>query len=126
MRIHKDGDTIVMDGYAQKDPTHFSLVETGCHAYRWRMNLRTGEVTEGPLEEALSEFGMINPAHAGKPYRFSWAVTSPPKFFAINGLVRLDAETGHRQEYPLPDGVFLSESRWHPGRGQRQKMTDML
>ena len=113
----EDGDDIVMDGYAQKDPTHFSLVETGCHAYRWRMNLRTGAVKEGPIEEAFSEFGMINPLYAGKPYRYSWAVSSPPKFFAMNGLVRLDAKTGERQAFPLPEGVFLSESPMAPRQG---------
>ncbi len=113
----EDGDEIVMDGYAQRDPTHFSLVETGCHAYRWRMNLVTGQVTEGPLEEAYSEFGMINPRVAGKPYRYSWAVTSPPQFFIMNGLVRLDAQTGQRQEFPLPEGVFLSESPMAPRQG---------
>ncbi len=117
INTYEDGDDIVMDGYAQTDPTHFSLVETGCHAYRWRMNLRTGKVTEGSLEEALSEFGMINPVHAGKPYRFSWAVTSPPKFFAMNGLVKLDAETGLRQEFLLPEGLFLSESPMAPKQG---------
>ena len=113
----EDGDDIVMDGYAQKDPTHFSLVETGCHAYRWRMNLRTGAVKEGPIEEAFSEFGMINPLYAGKPYRYSWAVSSPPKFFAMNGLIRLDAKTGERQTFPLPEGVFLSESPMAPRQG---------
>ncbi len=110
----EDGDEIVMDGYAQKDPTHFSLLETGCHAYRWRMNQTTGKVTEGPLEDVFSEFGMINPRYAGKPYRYSWAVTCPPKFFIMNGLVKLDAQTGRRQEYVLPEGVYLSESPMAP------------
>ncbi|MEM7000849.1 MAG: carotenoid oxygenase family protein [Pseudomonadota bacterium] len=119
INAYEHGDEVIMDGYAQTDPTQFSLVETGCHAYRWRMNLRTGEVREGPLEDALSEFGMINPQVAGKPYRYSWAVTSPPKMFIMDGLVRLDAETGERQTYALPKGVYLSESPMAPRQGSR-------
>ena len=117
----EEGDEVVMDGYAQTDPTHFSLVETGCHAYRWRLNMRTGAVSEGPLEDQFSEFGMINPQVAGKPYRYSWAVTCPPGFFIMDGLVKFDAQTGQRQEYQLPKGVYLSESPMAPRQGSRSE-----
>jgi carotenoid cleavage dioxygenase len=86
----------------------------GAHAYRWRFNMKTGAVIEGPLEEALSEFGMINPKVAGKPYKYSWAMTTKPGWFLFDGLVRLDATTGQRQQYKFPDGVFASESPMAP------------
>jgi carotenoid cleavage dioxygenase len=128
INAYEDGDEIVLDGYAQ-DPKRGTRTEgppglapfqmldinaVGAHAYRWRFNLRTGAVTEGPLEDGISEFGMINPRHAGKPYRYTWAATAKPGWFLFDGLVRLDVETGQREEYRFPDGVYASESPMAP------------
>jgi carotenoid cleavage dioxygenase-like enzyme len=76
--------------------------------------MKTGTVTEGPLEAALSEFGMINPVIAGKPYQYSWAMTTKPGWYLFDGLVRLDATTGQRQQYKFPEGVYGSESPMAP------------
>jgi len=130
------GDEIILDGYKQ-DPSKgtttkglpdelkpFTILDInaiGAHAYRWRFNMVTGAVTEGPLETALSEFGMINPVIAGKPYQYSWAMTTKPGWFLFDGLVRLDATTGQRQQYKFPEGVYGSESPMAPsGAGERE------
>lgn len=130
INAYEEGDEIVLDGYKQ-DPAKgfktsslpdglkpFEILDInaiGAHAYRWRFNLKTGQVTEGPLEEELSEFGMINPAMAGKPYRYSWAMTAKPGWFLFDGLIRFDAQTGQRQQYKFADGVYVSESPMAPG-----------
>ena len=56
----------------------------------------------------------INPAYAGKPYRYSWAMTNKPGWFLFDGMTRLDAETGEKQVFRFPDGVFASESPMAP------------
>ena len=129
INAYEDGDEVVLDGYTQ-DPTRgkrtkglpdslapFAMLDInaiGAHAYRWRFNLRTGAVVEGPLEDQISEFGMINPQVAGKPYRYSWAMSAKPGWFLFDGLLRFDAQTGQRQEYKFPEGVFASESPMAP------------
>ncbi len=129
INAYESGDEVILDGYRQ-DPARgvktkglpaglapFEILDInaiGAHAYRWRFNLKTGAVTEGPLEELLSEFGMINPRVAGKPYRYSWAMTTKPGWFLFDGLLRLDAQTGKRQHYKFPEGVFASESPMAP------------
>ena len=134
INAYEQGDEIVLDGYAQ-DPrrgvrtpdlpdslTPFTMLDInaiGAHAYRWRFNLKTGAVKEGPLEDGISEFGMINPSHAGKPYRYTWAAMAKPGWFLFDGLIRLDVETGERQEYRFPDGVYASESPMAPRVGSR-------
>jgi carotenoid cleavage dioxygenase len=134
INAYEDGDEIVLDGYAQ-DPrrgvrtpdlpdslTPFAMLDInaiGAHAYRWRFNLKTGAVKEGPLEDGISEFGMINPSYAGKPYRYTWAATAKAGWFLFDGLIRLDVETGERQEYKFPDGVYASESPMAPRLGSR-------
>ena len=117
INAYEEGDEVILDGYAQ-DPRRSSRTQglpeslapfeildihaVGAHAHRWRFNMSTGSVTEGPLEDRISEFGMINPKHAGKPYRYTWSMTTKPGWFLFNGLIRLDVETGERQTYPLP------------------------
>jgi len=132
INAYEEGDEVILDGYAQ-DPRRCSRTQgfpeslapfemldihaVGAHAYRWRFNMSTGSVTEGPLEDGISEFGMINPKHAGKPYRYTWSMTTKPGWFLFNGLMRLDVETGERQTYPLPEGVFASERPMAPRPG---------
>jgi carotenoid cleavage dioxygenase-like enzyme len=132
----EDGDEVVLDGYTQ-DPRKgiktpglpeslapFEILDInaiGAHAYRWRFNMKTGAVKEGPLEEQISEFGMINPNYAGKPYQYSWAMTAKPGWFLFDGLIRFDANSGQRQTYKFPDGVYASESPMAPGtNGQHE------
>ncbi|MFT7653649.1 MAG: carotenoid cleavage dioxygenase-like enzyme [Limisphaerales bacterium] len=132
----EDGDEVVLDGYTQ-DPRKgiktpglpeslapFEILDInaiGAHAYRWRFNMKTGTVKEGPLEEQISEFGMINPHYAGKPYQYSWAMTAKPGWFLFDGLIRFDANSGQRQTYKFPDGVYASESPMAPGtNGQHE------
>ena len=86
----------------------------GAHAYRWEFNLKTGTVTEGPLEDGISEFGMINPRVAGRPYQYTWAAKAKPGWFLFDGLLRLNVQTGERQEYKFPEGVYASESPMAP------------
>ena len=64
---------------------------------------------------------MINPRHAGRSYRYTWAVTLKPGWFLMDGLVRLDVETGEKQTFQLPEGVFLSESPMAPRVGAQSE-----
>ena len=131
INAYEDGDEVVLDGY-REDPGHsqptklpanleaFRMLDihsVGAHAYRWRFNLRTGAVREGPLNETISEFGMINPGFAGKPYRYAWGVTAKPGWFLFDGLTRLDVESGESQSYRFPEGVYASESPMAPRVG---------
>ena len=131
INAYETGDEIILDGYAQNPrlghkvplPDNMKAFQVldingvGAHAYRWRFNLRTGETKEGPIEEEVSEFGMINPAHAGKPYRYTWGMTAKPGWFLFNGITRLDVDTGVRQSYQFEEGVFASESPMAPRQG---------
>lgn len=131
INAYESGDEVILDGYAQNPKLGrkvelpealkpFAVLDingVGAHAYRWRFNLVTGEVREGPIEEQVSEFGMINPAFAGRPYRYTWAMTAKPGWFLFNGLLRLDVETGERQQFEFPEGVYASESPMAPRIG---------
>ena len=129
INAYEDDDEIVLDGYYESNPSPNikpdpndlkSLYKTldvsviGAQAYRWRFNLVTGEVKEGPLDDQAAEFGMINPSYAGQPYRYTWSMTNKPGWFLFDGMTRLDVETGNKQVFRFPKGVFASESPMAP------------
>lgn len=136
INAYEDGDEVVLDGFFEDHPdpkikpdpndkwAMFRMLDMhliGARPYRWRFNLETGETREGYLDDAVSEFGMINPAFAGKPYRYTWAASMKPGWFLMDGLVRLDVQTGEKQSYALPEGVFLSESPMAPRSGSTEE-----
>ena len=129
VNAYEEGDEIVLDGFFQGDPEpadtgvgdkwqrafrFLALDRMQARLHRWRLNLVTGAVTEQPLSDTISEFGMINAARTGETYRYSYAATGKPGWFLFDGLVRHDAMTGAEQHFRFADGVYGSETAMAP------------
>lgn len=129
---YEEGDEVVLEGFHQETPEppdpgtgslydrmfrFLALDHMGTHLHRWRLNMRTGTVTEERLSERITEFGMINPLHSGRRNRYVYAPTGVPGKFLFDGLVKHDTETGAEEYYPLGDGVFGSETVMAPRNG---------
>jgi carotenoid cleavage dioxygenase-like enzyme len=125
----EDGDEVVVDGFFQHSPApakqpgatrNQSLYRTidvnqlQARPHRWRFNLVTGATREESLSDRVMEFGMINPAIAGVPYRYSYNMTGAPGWFLFDGLVKHDLVTGHEERYAFGEGVFGSETPFAP------------
>ena len=133
LNAYEDGDEIVMDAYFQEDPCPRPLATAPDgfghlmgfldeysfkpKLHRWRFNLKTGETTEGHLDERVLEFGMFNQRYAGKPYRYAYSTTTKPGWFLFNGFVKHDLQTGESWSLTLPEGRFASEAPFVPRRG---------
>jgi carotenoid cleavage dioxygenase len=131
INAYEDGDAVVLEGFHQGCPDprrpgddrwtvsarYLDANELQTRPYRWRFDLRTGQTTEGFVDDEILEFGMINGAHAGMPYRYTYAMTAEPGWFLFNGLTRLDMGTGAKERYQFPKGVFASESPMAPRDG---------
>lgn len=132
VNAYEDGDEIVLDGFFQGDPEpadngtgtkwqrafrFLALDRMQARLHRWRLNLVTGGLTEEPLSERITEFGMINGGHAGEPYRYTYAATGKPGWFLFDGLVRHDVLTGTEQHVSFGDGVYGSETAMAPRVG---------
>lgn len=129
---YEDGDEIVLDGFFEGDP---NPVDTGAGSrwqrafrflaldrlqtrlHRWRFNLVTGQTTEEPLTDSITEFGVINAGHAGAPYRYAYASTGKPGWFLFDGLVRHDLQTGCEERFMFDAGVYGSEAAMAPRAG---------
>ena len=126
-----DGDTVVLDGYFQHDPSpapradvaealrrfrYLDLFSLRSRPHRWRFDLTTGRCHEEPLSDRITEFGMINPAYIGRPYRYTYSVLPADGWFGFVGLVKHDLITGEEQELALAPGVYVSEVAMAPRR----------
>lgn len=134
VNAYEDGDEIVLDGFFQGDPEppdngtgtkwqrafrFLALDRMQARLHRWRLNLVTGGLTEEPLSENISEFGMINGGYGGEPYRYTYAATGKPGWFLFDGLIRHDVVSGTEERISFGDGVYGSETAMAPRVGSR-------
>ncbi len=129
INAYEEGDEIIIDGYFQFDPSptmppdatvdqrmfrFLDLYAMQTKPYRWRLNMRTGAVNEGPLSDTVTEFGMINPLIAGKKYDYVYSVVPTEGWFTFEGLIKHNVTTGEEETYRLPSGVYASETVFAP------------
>lgn len=130
LNAYEEGDELVMDGYFQDNPMPppapeapkgfggmmalLDLHQLQAKLHRWRFNLATGETREERLSDRVAEFGMINPRHAGRDYRYVYSALGEPGMFLFSGLVKHDLKTGQDWELRLAPGEYGSESPFIP------------
>ena len=133
LNAYEDGDEVVLDGYFQETPMPAPLADAPpgyghMMAYldeasfkpklhRWRFNLADGTTREERLDDRIMEFGVINPRHAGKPYRYGYSTVSKPGWFLFTGWIKNDLTTGESWTYDLGEGRYGSEAPFAPRIG---------
>jgi carotenoid cleavage dioxygenase-like enzyme len=125
INAYEEGDEIVLDGFAQRNPSprkqqgddwyrsfyrHIDLQSLQPRPHRWRLSLTTGLVKEEDLSDTCMEFGMINGAYGGQPYRYTYNMTGHPGWLLFDGVVKQDVLTGSEKRYAFGEGVFGSET----------------
>lgn len=76
----------------------------------WRMNMQTGEGREEQIDDALSEFPVVDTLKAGRKTKHSYHVIFDDCIEQrFSGLVKYDLETGKSERHYFPKGVFGSE-----------------
>ncbi len=78
--------------------------------FHWRMNMKTGEGREEQIDDALSEFPVVNNDYAGRKTRYSYHVVFDDCIEQrFSGLMKYDLETGASERHDFPEGVYGSE-----------------
>jgi carotenoid cleavage dioxygenase-like enzyme len=128
----EEGDEVVVDGYFEDDPSprvasdstieakmfrFLDLHSMKSRPYRWRFNMKNGEVREGYLSDTTTEFGMINQRRAGLPYRYVYSVVPTKGMFTFDGLIKHDVVSGREESITFGNGVFGSETVVAPKPG---------
>lgn len=138
----EEGDWVVMDGCRSTNPKPCPQENEGelahmlaymrleANNYRWKFNLRTGEVREGDLDDLNTEFNKTNPLFHGVKSRYAYHQRIPLYHeggftLRFTGLVKYDNATGQRWQYDYGKGVFGSEAVFAPRSGaSRQDAED--
>ncbi len=128
------GDWVIMDGCRSRNPMPQAQAADGelshmlaymrleANNYRWRFNLKTGEVREGDIDDLNTEFNKTNPLYGGRPSRYAYHQRIPlysegGHTLRFTGLVKYDNESGVRWQYDYGAGVFGSEAVFAPRVG---------
>lgn len=78
--------------------------------FLWRMNMKTGEGREEKIDDALSEFPVVNNAFAGRKTKHSYHVIFDDCIEQrFSGLMKYDLTSGASERHEFPEGVFGSE-----------------
>lgn len=130
----EEGDWVIMDGCRSINPMPEAKPEEGdlshmlaymrleANNYRWRFNLKTGEVREGALDDLNTEFNKSNPLFHGIKSRYAYHQYVPlyeddGATLRFNALIKYDNESGARQRWDYGEGVFGSEAAFAPRNG---------
>lgn len=97
LNAYDDGDEVVLLACRMPEfpadldasPKLAAAKETRPVLYRWRFDLKTGKVREGPLDETGAEFPRINETLLGRQTRYGYLMT-----MSMDGLLKYDLERG--------------------------------
>lgn len=82
---------------------------TSQHAvlYRWAFNMKTGKVSEGPVDDAAVEFPRVNDALALRSTKYGYCGTGEGDFFSA--MLKYELATGKKQRHEYGAGRFGGE-----------------
>ena len=90
--------------------------------HEWRFNLKTGAVSERPVDDRVTEFPVINLDKTGRKSRYSYHVSIPnTQTQLFDGLVKYDLSTGNGEAHPFGPGRYGSEPAYAPRVGAKDE-----
>jgi len=104
------GHSMLAEGEGVRDRS-----DVGGELYRWTLDPTSGRLTEETVDDLAVEFPTINPARAGRPNRYTYAVNTPLLSERDGArIVKYDAQTGKRSEHELNQGWIPGEAIFVP------------
>jgi carotenoid cleavage dioxygenase-like enzyme len=139
VNAHEEGDEVVLHGCRMADPLvgdannavtavaasrtipHLGHLRLEPVLWRWRLNLVTGAVTEGPVDDTVSEFPRINDRFMGCDATYSYSPTFADRpTLAFDGLVRHHLGTGATTTHHFDPGWLGNEAVFAPSSDPRR------
>jgi carotenoid cleavage dioxygenase len=86
--------------------------------FLWRMNMKTGKASETQLDDALSEFPVVNLDYTGRKSRWSYHVVMDDHVLQrYSALRKYDLASGRYEQHDFAPGVYASEPAFAPSGG---------
>ena len=118
MNAYEAGDEIVLDGCRLVGYTAVGMVKPPLPAlYQWRMNLKTGAVSERQIDDLGVDFPKVPDAMVGQSYRYGYTGEFGQGAPTIEGWHKYDLHTGARTSHMLSGGRQGSEAVFVPAAG---------
>lgn len=90
--------------------------------HRYRFNMLTGATREETLDDANTEFPMIDPSRFGVKNRYAYTVSiNSDVTMYFDGVVKYDMDSGVSQRYKFGEGRFGSEAPFAARTPQRSE-----
>lgn len=93
------------------------------HPYMWRLNTKTGQVSERQLDETFVEFPRVNDLNicSGARYSYMAEIDTGQKTLEACGIYKYDLKTDRRTDLKLPDNHIASEMSFAPRAGASEE-----
>jgi carotenoid cleavage dioxygenase-like enzyme len=130
INAYEAGDDIVLTACRVRDPipeqqetsgkvARLDNIELVPTLYEWRMNLKTGRLTERQLDDRATEFPRINDGIQGTRATYSYNPRIAPRAdLTFDGVVKYELATGAvKAEWNAPRGWFIGEPSFAPAPG---------
>ena len=120
---YDQGDEVVLLGCRASDfpaqitpPDRMSDAELAksSRPYRWRFNLKTGQVKEGAIDDMAADFPRINEALLGQPVRYGYSLK-----LKMDAVYKYDFLKDRRSEHRLGAGRLGGEPIFIPRPGRK-------
>ena len=118
-----DGDDVVIQASRSKNADIAGagtsegniLEENQGKLYEWRINLKTGDVSERTLSETPCDFTRVNDTFACYPTQYTYAsVFNPTRPFTFDGVMKYDNTSGETVVYKYGDQRHGGEAVFAP------------
>lgn len=124
----EEGDEVVMaackmvDNGFGLDPKSYgayapmvAVLALRAQPFLWRMNMKTGQGREEQIDDALSEFPVINGNYTAKKSKYSYHVVMDDHVEQrFSALLKYDLGSGRSERHSFPKNVFGSEPAFAP------------
>lgn len=115
LNAYESGDEVVLDGcrlvgYMTKDMVDVPLPML----YQWRMNLKTGKVSERQMDDIGVDFPRVADDKIGQPYKYGFVAEFGTDVPSCIGYHKFDMATGARTSHILKDGQRGNEAVFVP------------
>ena len=130
----EEGDEVVLVGCRvdQPEPPKRStesdiermmqFLQLNAKLHYWRLNLKTGEVKEGELDDMNTEFPVINLHYMGRKGRYAYNVhIDNAQTLRFTGLVKYDTMTGQSEKYLFDENFYGSEAAFAPKKNAKSE-----
>jgi len=111
-------DPIPAKRSSREDIARLDNIELVPELYEWRMNLRTGALSERQLDDLATEFPKTNETRQGTKLRYSYNPRlSPRSELMFDALVKYDLSSGAKTTWEAPRGWYVGEASFAPRPG---------